>query len=86
MKTVFQTVAIVGKPDGVGVREPLNQLIELLQSRGISVRVDAHTANFADVKPDAIMPREPLDQLLSGADLAKLSCIGRPPRGRSSTG
>ena len=70
MKTVFKTVAIVGKPDGVGVREPLNQLIELLQSRGISVRVDAHTANFADVKPDAIMPREPLDQLLSGADLA----------------
>ena len=52
------------------MREPLNQLIALLQSRDIVVRVDAHTASFADAKPDAVMPREPLDQLLSGADLA----------------
>ena len=70
MKSAFKTVAIVGKPDGAGVREPLNQLIALLQSRDIVVRVDAHTASFADAKPDAVMPREPLDQLLSGADLA----------------
>ena len=70
MKSAFKTVAIVGKPDGVGVREPLNQLIALLQSRDVVVRLDAHTASFADAKPDAVMPREPLDQLLSGADLA----------------
>ena len=70
MKSAFKTVAIVGKPDGVGVREPLNELIALLQSRDVVVRLDAHTASFADVKPDAVMPREPLDQLLSGADLA----------------
>ena len=70
MKSAFKTVAIVGKPDGVGVREPLNELIALLQSRDVVVRLDAHTASFADAKPDAVMPREPLDQLLSGADLA----------------
>ena len=70
MKSAFKTVAIVGKPDGLGVREPLNQLIALLQSRDVVVRLDAHTAAFADAKPDAVMPREPLDQLLSGADLA----------------
>ena len=70
MKSAFKTVAIVGKPDGVGVREPLNQLIALLQSRDVVVRLDTHTASFADAKPDAVMPREPLDQLLSGADLA----------------
>ena len=70
MKSAFKTVAIVGKPDGVGVREPLNQLIALLQSRDVVVRLDTHTASFADAKPDAVMPREPLDQLLTGADLA----------------
>ena len=70
MKSTFKTVAIVGKPDGVGVGEPVNQLIKLLKKRGISVRLDARTAEFASAKPDAIMPREPLTQLLKGADLA----------------
>ena len=70
MKTTFKTVAIVGKPDGVGVGEPVDQLIRLLQARGISVRVDAGTAAFASVAPDAVMPREPLTKLLKGADLA----------------
>ena len=70
MKSTFKTVAIVGKPDGVGVGEPVNQLIKLLKKRGISVRLDARTAAFASAKPDAVMPREPLTQLLKGADLA----------------
>ena len=70
MDSTFKTVAIVGKPDGVGVGEPVDQLITLLQSRGISVRIDARTAEFASAKPDAIMPREPLSALLKGADLA----------------
>ena len=70
MKSTFKTVAIVGKPDGVGVGEPVNHLIKLLKKRGISVRLDARTAAFASAKPDAIMPREPLTQLLKGADLA----------------
>ncbi len=70
MKSTFKTVAIVGKPDGVGVGEPVDQLIKLLQARGISVRIDARTAAFASVAPDAVMPREPLTKLLKGADLA----------------
>lgn len=70
MKSKFKTVAIVGKPDGVGVGEPVDQLIRLLQARGMTVRIDARTAEFASAKPDAIMPREPLDALLKGADLA----------------
>ena len=70
MKSSFKTVAIVGKPDGVGVAEPVNQLIRLLKKRGIVVRIDARTAEFASAKPDAVMPREPLSKLLKGADLA----------------
>ncbi len=70
MKSPFKTVAIVGKPDGTGVSEPVDQLIRLLQARGIAVRIDARTAEFASVRPDAVMPREPLDQLLNGAGLA----------------
>ena len=70
MKSIFKTVAIVGKPDGMGVGEPVNQLIRLLQARGIAVRIDARTAQFTSAKADAVMPREPLDALLQGADLA----------------
>ena len=70
MKSPFKTVAIVGKPDGTGVGEPVDQLIRLLHARGIAVRIDARTAEFASATPDAVMPREPLDQLLDGADLA----------------
>jgi len=70
MKSAFKTVAIVGKPDGMGVGEPVDQLIRLLQARGISVRVDTRTAEFLSARPDAVLPREPLDQLLEGADLA----------------
>ena len=70
MKSTFKTVAIVGKPDGMGVGEPVDQLIKLLQVRGISVRIDARTAEFVSVVADAIMPREPLTNLLVGADLA----------------
>ena len=70
MTSTFKTVAIVGKPDGMGVGEPVDQLIKLLQARGISVRIDARTAEFVSVAADAIMPREPLTNLLVGADLA----------------
>lgn len=70
MKTTFKTVAIVGKPDGVGVGEPVDQLIRLLQARGIVVRVDAHTAAFTTVAANFVMPRAPLTKLLTGADLA----------------
>lgn len=70
MKNNFKTVAIVGKPDGVNVAEPLNALIALMKSRGLKVWLDRRTAEFATEKPDQVMPREPLDALLEGADLA----------------
>ena len=70
MKSTFKTVAIVGKPNGTGVGEPVNQLITLLKKRGIAVRIDDHTATFVSATPDAIMPREPMDALLQDADLA----------------
>jgi NAD+ kinase len=66
----FKTVAIVAKPDGKGVTAPLNTLIELLNRRGITVRLDARTAEFTAMRPDNVMPRNPLDELIEGADLA----------------
>jgi NAD+ kinase len=70
MSINFKTVAIVAKPDGVGVAGPLNSLIDLLKRRGVTVRVDVRTAEFATSQPDAVMPRNPLDELIEGADLA----------------
>jgi NAD+ kinase len=70
MKNHFHSVAVVAKPDGVGVREPLGQIISLLRKRGLSVRADERTAGFAPVSVDAVLPREPLDALLQGVDLA----------------
>ncbi len=70
MSANFKTVAIVAKPDGVGVAAPLNTLIDLLKRRGITVRLDVRTAEFATSVPDAVMPRNPLDELIEGADLA----------------
>ena len=70
MSINFKTVAIVAKPDGVGVAAPLNTLIDLLKRRGMTVRLDVRTAEFASSKPDAVMPRNPLDELIEGADLA----------------
>ena len=66
----FKTVAIIAKPDGNGVAAPLNTLIDLLKRRGIAVRLDARTAEFATVSPDKVMARVPLDELIDGADLA----------------
>ena len=70
MPNKFKTVAIIAKPDGVGVTAPLNTLIDLLKHRGISVRLDARTAEFATLRPDKVTPRDPLDELIEGADLA----------------
>ncbi len=70
MQSLFKTVAIVGKLDGVNVAGPVNELIGLLRSRGIRVLLDKRTAEFASAKADQVMPREPLDALLEGADLA----------------
>ena len=63
----FKTICIVGKPDGVGVAKPLNQLHAFLRARGLTVRMDTATAALADFKPDASLP---LAQLFDNADLA----------------
>ena len=66
----FKTVAIVAKPDGHGVKAPLNSLIGLLKLRGMTVRLDVRTAEFATEPPDKVTPRDSLDELIEGADLA----------------
>jgi NAD+ kinase len=70
MTAHFSTVALVAKPDGQGVREPLDAIIRLLKERGLAVRADQRTAGFASVPLDAVFPRDPMDSLLEGADLA----------------
>ena len=70
MSTHFSNVALVAKPDGQGVREPLDAIIRMLRSRGLTVRADERTAGFASEPLDAVFARDPLDALLEGADLA----------------
>ncbi|MBL8513368.1 MAG: NAD(+) kinase [Betaproteobacteria bacterium] len=70
MNAKSQQIAVVAKHDGVGVGEPLGQIIRLLKARGHTVRADERSAGFSPIPPDAVFPREPLDALLEGADLA----------------
>jgi NAD+ kinase len=65
-----KVAAVVAKHDGVGVSEPLGQIVGLLKARGYVVRADDRTAGFSPVGADAVFPREPLDNLLDGTDLA----------------
>jgi NAD+ kinase len=62
----FQTICIVGKPDGVGVAKPLNQLHAFLCERGHTVRMDIATAALAETPPVASLP---MAELFDGADL-----------------
>ncbi len=64
---LFKTVCIVGKPDGVGVEKPLNQLHDFLRGRDLPVRMDQTTAMLAATPPAASLP---LETLFDGADLA----------------
>jgi NAD+ kinase len=66
-QTLFKTVCLVGKPDGVGVAKPLAHLHALLRARGIAVRMDESTARLAETPPDAALP---IETLFDGADLA----------------
>ena len=70
MSKYFSTVAVVAKPDGTGVREPLDAIIRMLKSRGILVLADDQTASYATVAPDRTSSRDELETLLTGADLA----------------
>ncbi len=67
MSKHFQTVAVVGKPDGLGVAGPLAVLQAFLAKRGIRVQMDARTAAFAAKQPDVVTS---MDRVFDGADLA----------------
>ena len=66
----FKTVAIIAKPNGQGLSSPLNILIDLLNRRGIAVRLQTRTAEPAAARTGDGAAREPLDELIDGADLA----------------
>lgn len=67
----FKTVAVVGKPDGVGVAEPLAVLQAFLAARGVEVQMDVTTAAVAATDSSPSRARVlPLSQVFDGADLA----------------
>ena len=63
----FQTVAIVGRPNGAPLTEPLNALQRLLVARGVRVHTDPNVAALLHSKPDQVLPME---ALIASADLA----------------
>jgi NAD+ kinase len=67
MTSKFKSVALVGKPDGVGVADPLNDLHAFLRARGISVTMDPRTAKLATVAPSRVAA---LDSTFQDVDLA----------------
>ncbi len=67
MPNQFKNVAIIGKPDGTLLVEPLTALYKLLKARGIAVRTDANTAQHMPTEADEIFAQP---ELLRGADLA----------------
>jgi len=67
MSRKFNTVAIIGKPDGVEVAEPLAELQAFLATRGVRVQMDERTAALAAIPADVVAP---LEQVFDGADLA----------------
>lgn len=62
----FKTIAIVGKPDGVGVAKPLNELHQFLIARGLTVRMDRATAALAETPPHTSLD---IQEVFVGADL-----------------
>ena len=63
----FNTVAVIGKPDGVGVAEPLAVLQTFLAKRGIRVQMDERTAELSTAPIDVVAP---IERVVDGADLA----------------
>lgn len=62
----FQTIAIIGKHDGVGVAKPLNQLHQFLLARGLTVHMDNATAALSELPPHKSLP---MPDVFEGADL-----------------
>lgn len=69
MKNRFHSVCIVGKPDGVGVAEPLVALLETLKQHGVKLRVDAHTARLASSEQLRDVEVLPMETAFTGVDL-----------------
>ncbi|MCE2991005.1 MAG: NAD kinase [Burkholderiales bacterium] len=67
MTQPFKTIAVVGKPDGVGVPGPLALLHQFLSRRGVAVVMDERTAALAPTSPARVLP---LESLFAEADLA----------------
>ena len=67
MNNKFQSVAIVGRPNGAPLAEPLNALQRLLAGRGVRVHTDPNVAELLARKPDQVLPME---TLIASADLA----------------
>ncbi|MFO0326263.1 MAG: hypothetical protein ACK50D_14865 [Burkholderiales bacterium] len=66
MTQPFKTIAVVGKPDGVGVPGPLALLHQFLSRRGVAVVMDERTAALAPTSPARVLP---LESLFAEADL-----------------
>ncbi len=67
MNQTFKTVAIIGRPNGVALAEPVRALHRLLLSRGVRVHTDPRVAELLAQKPDQVLPME---TLINSADLA----------------
>ncbi len=64
--TSYKTIAVIGKPDGSQLAEPLNTLVSLLKRRGLTVLMDERTAGACAHRPDRIVDAVSIG---AGADL-----------------
>ena len=48
----YKKIAVVAKPDGAHLEEPLNALVALLRKRGATVVMDPRTAGYCKAPPD----------------------------------
>ncbi|HEX9391615.1 MAG TPA: NAD(+) kinase [Usitatibacteraceae bacterium] len=67
MNNKFQIVAIIGRPNGVALAEPVRALHRLLLARGVRVHTDPRVAELLERTPDQVLPME---ALIASADLA----------------
>jgi NAD+ kinase len=64
--TAYKSIAVLGKPDGTHLADPLNTLVLLLRKRGHRVVMDSGTAGISSNAPDSVAP---LASICTGVDL-----------------
>ena len=69
MKNPFRHVCIVGKPDGVGVAEPLAALLATLRAHGVKICLDTRTAGLATADELRDVEVRPLTSAFEGVEL-----------------